>query len=173
MTGTLPIAFSDPLVRALLARTKTQTRRTHDKLRYGVGDLLWVREAFAFDAYCDEKKPSEVNEGATVWYRASWTAAKDDIDAARGRWRPPMYMPRWASRITLRVTAARMERLQEITADDVVDEGFSPSEVPGIGSDSSFIKAFAATWDSLHAKNPERQWKENPVVCVYTFEVVT
>jgi hypothetical protein len=130
-----PILFSAPMVQALLAGAKTQTRRiikpqpidikigqsivpsACGKCLYGQpGDRLWVREAFAFYGM-------EASTLPPVFYRADddtkpgW-ATPPDI-----RWRPSIHMPRWASRITLEITEVRVQRLQEISEEDAKAEG--------------------------------------------------
>lgn len=138
-----PILFSAPMVRALLAGTKTQTRRAvkgwplewlvpgmftpeyvadpaNAACPYGVsGDRLWVREAHWF--FQDEHDPvtgytPPVLTTEDVEYRA-------DGESTRHGWRPSIHMPRWASRITLNITGVRVERLQAITEDDARAEG--------------------------------------------------
>jgi hypothetical protein len=148
------IIFSAPMVRALLAGAKTQTRRVlnpqpapeaaaiNPVSRYGtVGDRLRVREAFRIDGFTS--RPSVV-------YRA-------DADDPRVRWRSPIHMPRWASRITLVIEAVRVERLQAIDDADASAEGFPPP-LPRT--------EFHATWLSLHGTSA---WNDNPWVWVLTF----
>lgn len=120
---------------------------------YRRGMRLWLRETFA------------ENDGQ-LFYRATYgpehVAPGEEIpDKGNVPWKPSIFMPRWASRITLEVLSVRVERLNQITADDVVLEGFCPSDVPGIGSDSSFIQAFAKLWDKL---NPDHKWESDPFV---------
>lgn len=73
--------------------------------RYAPGDLLWVRETW--QAWAD---------GATR-YRAT------DCDSGDVPWRPSIFMPRTRSRIALRVTGVRVERVQSITEADAIAEG--------------------------------------------------
>jgi hypothetical protein len=138
-----PILFSAPMVRALLAGTKTQTRRAWPEQpppgvqvawvpgetsagRYGKpGDRLWVREAFS-GPHCMEKTdelpampPGQWPQESAIWY---WADGNPDY----GDWtrpRPSIHMPRWASRITLEVTEVRVERLQDISEADAIAEG--------------------------------------------------
>jgi len=179
-----PILFSSPMVRALLDGTKTQTRRVvtvpigggmvglpiaadwldadgetrwSEKLceKYGrPGDRLWVRETFA-------------QVDSEEWcYRA-------DRGATAIKWKPSIYMPRWASRITLRVTAHRIERLQAISEADAIAEGCTaatPAETLANGYPATV--RYASLWDSLNGKKPGCSWADNPWVHVVTFERV-
>jgi hypothetical protein len=136
MSTERPIPFSAPMVRAILAGTKTQTRRVvkgwplellstpanftpeyvaHPENKacpYGrPGDRLWVRE-------------THMDLGACYIYRADPGAEKERALVAPGqRWKPAIHMPRAASRITLEVTGVRVERLQAISEADALAEG--------------------------------------------------
>ena len=182
-----PILFSSPMVRALLDGTKTQTRRIvtvpigggmvalptdadgearwSEKLceKYGrPGDRLWVRETFA-PRYFDNGKPG---------YRADWTAVAADV-VAEPKWKPSIFMRRTESRITLRVTAHRIERLQAISEADAIAEGCTaatPAETLANGYPATV--RYASLWDSLNGKKPGCSWADNPWVHVVTFERV-
>lgn len=146
-----PILFSAPMVRAILAGTKTQTRRAVKGLAlewlgpdgftpefvalrenglfpYGfAGDRLWVRESLYLHRHAGT--------------RGGWLYAADDAQVTlpndhpdvlamiswahhkEGASCPSIHMPRWASRIQLAVTAVRVERLQDISEDDAQAEG--------------------------------------------------
>ncbi|WP_422057368.1 hypothetical protein [Sphingomonas sp.] len=167
-----PIIFSAPMVRALLAGRKTQTRRlaTSPLARCAVGDRLWVKETFA------KAPPHGVRYAAT-----------DAISDLR-RQHPSIHMPRWASRVTLIVEAVRTEPLQAISEDDAWAEGVCQAvEDAGrtafgescsdemrrmivtsiIGSGAT---AYRWLWESLHDKEGQR-WEDNPEVLVLTFSV--
>lgn len=161
-----PILFSAPMVRALLAGTKTQTRRVvkvPEGLRaplvqnddtgewgwwwtewrweghgldarhipydehfhaircpYGLpGDTLWVREAFSGPWLMDCVPPREWLHDEPIWYWA-------DGNPTDGDWtrpKPSIHMPRAMSRIALRITDVRVERLQDISETDALAEG--------------------------------------------------
>ena len=191
-----PILFSAPMVRAILAGDKTQTRRVvkhqpefdADQMRGaaglhwsfppsqfgGPGDELWVRETWAADDMFDNTKPSEIPRGAaTVFYRAS-APSDDPCDTKnlRGKWRPSIFMPRWASRIQLEVNAVSVERLQDISIDDIVAEGALPADAK-IGPNGMFaIDTWRDLWDSINGKRPGCAWVDNPWVWRVRFEMV-
>jgi hypothetical protein len=80
------------------------------------------------------------------------------------KWRPSIFMPRWASRITLDVTAVRVERLQEITDADCIAEGYD--HFAGWGARQEWYRKL---WDGLNAKRG-LGWDVNPWVWVVTFQ---
>lgn len=123
------------------------------------GEALWVREAFAHVDDHREHGP------ACVQYRAD---VRDDYAAARvhGPWRSPIYMPRWASRITLVVESVRVERLHEITEEDVSAEGIDvsgPTVSCAYGCGPSCVfQRFGRLWDEINGKRAP--WGSNPWV---------
>lgn len=165
-----PILFNDAMVRAILAGTKTQTRRIAkpkrsiepmtDECPYGLeGDRLWVREAWARD-----------DEDGCLMYRAdvgsdvnadAWEHGRRE-GVPRYRWRPSIHMPRWASRITIEVTAVRVERLQEISPEDCSAEGIPLHHVLV----DSRRATYADLWESI---NGPGSWDANPWVWVIEF----
>lgn len=148
-----PILFSGPMVRAILAGTKTQTRRvckardvsgqplseySGDALDalvrslspYGKpGDRLWVREN---GWQRPERTQRMMRDGADTWEPYYYDAdGYTDLEREQFKeWgfkrRPSIHMPRWASRILLEVTDVRVERLQDISEDDAMAEGIDP-----------------------------------------------
>jgi hypothetical protein len=188
-----PVLFSAPMIRALLDGRKTQTRRIvkpqpvygsiehlgtgwywqPGKARWsnpasdadcaagmiprcphGVpGDRLWVKETFGPCA------------GGIV-YRAEGGAACPD----GGRWKPSIFMPRWASRITLELTGVRVERLQAITEEDARAEGVEPAPFCKAGrrSELGHVEAFEDLWDSINVDRAP--WSSNPFVWVIEFK---
>src|SRR5579872_7240504 len=114
-----PIIFSAPMVRALRGGRKTMTRRlaTSPLAKARAGDRLWVRESFTL---YDREEPIEggkfFRRVPTPMYAADYEGFnKPDRDWS---WSPSIHMPRWASRLTLIVTAVKVERLQEISEED-------------------------------------------------------
>lgn len=125
---------------------------------YGqVGDRLWVRETFAFPRI----------------YKA-------DSNLSDLKWKSPMFMSRLMSRITLEITAIRVERLQDITESDARAEGIvdggclNCGEHEPCGCDNPMPDArdaYIHLWDSLNAKRGY-PWESNPWVWVVEFRRV-
>jgi hypothetical protein len=177
-----PILFNGEMVRAILDGRKTQTRRVV-KLNhsgrvkqpgsarnwhlddpdavlacpYGMpGDRLWVREAFWTD-------------GDEVIYRADPGAEKELDSAFTGlNWKPSIHMPRWASRINLEVTAVCVERLQDISRGDAMQEG-CPFPNMQMGPDPR--EWFSDLWESINGPCGFG-WDVNPLVWVVEFQKV-
>ena len=182
-----PILFSGPMVRAILDGRKTQTRRVarmteggHVRLGprrwhpadeaavlaspYGQpGDRLWVRETWQHeDGSCDDHKcgqPTHIYHKATESFPESM------------RWKPSIFMPRWASRLTLEVTDVRVQRVQKITEEDAKAEGVEPRHA-GQGEVGhpihTYRTGFVYVWHSINAKRGFG-WEKNPWVWVIEF----
>ena len=85
-------------------------------------------------------------------------------------WKSPIFMPRWASRLTLEIVNVRVERLQAISGDDVMAEGVDSH----VHSDADYwqraqVDVFMHYWDTINAKRGF-SWKENPFVWVIEFK---
>lgn len=166
-----PILFNSEMVRAILNGTKSQTRRfckfqqtmmtnaeimTQSKLDrayrcpFGhTGNRLWVRETFNGD-------PSR---GIGYAYRAT----QPEMDGCP--WVPSIHMPRSASRITLEITAVRVERLNEISAADAKDEGLT-----ALSKDGTLVKYGIPDRDGLPGNDDLgwhwQKWERDPR-CAY------
>jgi hypothetical protein len=155
LTKERPISFSTRWVNAILERRKSQTRRvselTHQNLpnhRYGrAGDRFWVKETY---------RP--VIDGVLTVYLAG---SPPDIP---GPWKPSRFMPRWASRIDLRITQTRIESLQSITDEDIAAEGIQEADI------YARRLFWAQAWDEIN-RQPGRTWDDNPAVWVINFNV--
>lgn len=145
------------------------------------GDRLWVRENLC----------AMGNWG--LWHDAGPVPSQgrflDDLDE-RGRaileryapaeatdsaLVPSIHMPRWASRLTLVVTATKIERLNSISEADCIAEGITHAEEPanfwtdGLSTVSSTPRgAFGGLWEHLHGTG---SWSQNPEVVALTFKV--
>lgn len=202
-----PILFSTFMVQAILEGRKTQTRRVikpqpdnepyfAGKLNmwyaenkpkglsdcpYGQpGDLLWVRE-----------KTIRNNNSNTYWPVADGYIKTADYEKTI----PSIHMPKAAARIWLKVKDVRVERLQDISENDIIAEGVripvnGPNNVVFVlGEENSAIsflperkegekytqfQLLKAFWAELWCKvNGRKSWDANPWVWVVEFEVVS
>lgn len=136
---------------------------------YGLpGDLLWVRE-------CHSLLESSLSGRApAVWYWADGNPSEGDYT----RPRPSIHMHRWASRITLRVTGLRIERVKAISEADAKSEGVEIDSLsPAARERFSKMKPwpecyrpmYALLWDDINGKG---SWEANPWTWVVEFERV-
>ncbi|TXH35256.1 MAG: hypothetical protein E6Q98_15805 [Rhodospirillaceae bacterium] len=193
-----PIIYSGAMVRALLDGRKTMTRRLRWKLvKRGPhpdgaicftnwnyvrpGDRLWVRENWRAEARYDKLKPREIPAGSLISYEADYD--QEPNDGCRGKLRPAIFLPRWASRMTLTVTAAKVEHLPDISEEDAIaegftagklDDGFGPRDIgdgwtiESPGGWASAAGHFQKLWCELHGFD---SWDQNPEVVALSFTV--
>lgn len=181
-----PILFKGEMVNAILDGRKTQTRRVikpqpncvHDNHRwvwlkekwvdcpYGQpGDRLWVRETF-----CDLGAGTIPGR---ILYRASFNDLDLEMFHQSGHgspiWHPSIFMPRWASRITLEIVNVRVERVQDISIADCVAEGIKDSNDLKYLAGSGIEKTeYCLLWDKINGKT--YPWQSNPWVWVIEFK---
>lgn len=211
----IPLLFQTEMVQAILADRKTQTRRTkgldeinkkpetyqykgvfdtgnhifgrmwkghfvqseHVKCPYGKpGDLLWVRENFKIIP------PNQLH-----------FQADPENKAVKG-WKPSIHMPKAAARLWLMVEEISVERMQDISEEDAVNEGVEVVKIKG--SDGTFYKhynvtgalkkiadannadpltihpvsSFQSLWESI---NGYESWKANPWVWVVKSRILS
>jgi hypothetical protein len=95
---------------------------------YRVGDEAWVREAFRTVNDLPDPDPYVVMyaaDGTRIPVPSAYQDAAGDIDYRAGEeLQPSSRMPRWASRITLRVTSADVQRLGDTTNEDAEAMGW-------------------------------------------------
>jgi len=140
-------------------------------IKYQVGDILWGKETFCELDYPDHAADSALPRDAMVYGRRNGAAYAADTDTEGNRirkaygykWKSSLFMPHWASRITLEITGVRIEQVQAITVDDAIAEGIDSDG----GNDESTIENYRILWDSLH--KDAFQWARNPWVYVLEF----
>jgi hypothetical protein len=120
-------------------------------------ERLWVRETWQSLWAMNQCHPGDDQ----FVYRAT----DPDWDSMDGwKWRPSIFMPREASRITLEVTNASVERLHDISEEDAIAEGCQCAGVPG---SLTSREAYAKLWEAINGKG---SWETNPWVWVIEFK---
>jgi hypothetical protein len=203
-----PISFSTPMVKAILEKKKTQTRRKiNEKISgcvptvvgrneqgnldnsvprpcpdwcieallkrcpYGhVGDKLWVREKL--QKHLTGTPIRYFADGCPVMYKGesadviNWTYRYDVL--------PSILMPRWASRLTLEITDIRVQRLQEISEEDILAEGTPCHHISQHLPHGELLVEdkydYRKLWDSINGKT--HPWESNPWVWAISFKLL-
>ena len=131
---------------------------------YKIGMQLWVREKF------------KIGQGRSIVYFDTFSRWAEDIP-----FKPSIHMPRWASRILLEIVSVRVQRVQEISYEDIIDEGISGHFLAYADAVKIALKDLASSqariayqklWDSLNAKRGY-SWQSNPGVWALGLKVVT
>lgn len=184
-----PILFNTDMVRAVLDGRKVQTRRVVKIEPWMIDDVDGV--AWYEDQYGDHIKVSELcpygKPGDLLWVRETWGVEKwktkrivfkaGDVAGNRNpveKWKPSIHMPRLYSRITLRITDVRVDRVQEITEEEAQAEGVV-GKAEAIAAGMTWYdrpkRAFMFLWNSINEKRGY-SWESNPWVWVIEFEPI-
>lgn len=186
-----PILFNAEMVRAILDGRKTCTRRLvrflpgenpqwtgyiRDglmlyngknepcirKAPYQPGDTLYVREIWGY--------PIALNSDKQYVFRAD-EVAESGFKNDSHIWHPSIHMPKEAARIWLKVTSVRVERLQDITSEQICREGVEV-EYPHALNGEEKRYAFSTLWNSTVKKSDidTYGWDANPWVWVIEFD---
>lgn len=157
------------------------------------GDRLWVRETWRtferpedgvdgvlFQADGAFQPIENTREAAERWIEADHLKPRPDeykpikcgtkgLSVATPRrakgWRPSIFMPRWASRITLEVAGVRVERVQDLTRAEAEREGFRQ-----VGAHDP-VACFRDSWDQFYGRRG-LGWDRNPFIWVVSFRRV-
>jgi hypothetical protein len=140
------------------------------------GDLLWVRETWrAYELRCEDgiqfrvdmavsHIPDSLDENAALEF---CNALGVGDSPRKGMRKPSIHMPRWASRITLRIKSVRVQRVQDISEADAIAEGFPNPD----GTNRDFPDRarywFKTNWQFIY-----KNWDANPWVWAIEFERV-
>ncbi len=217
-----PILFSTSMVQAILEGRKTKTRRIikrelddrglrftntwedwHGrsiKCPYGeAGDIIWVRETW---------KPRYI-KGCLREFKIQYPtvypwfyAADGESEPGYGQWKPSIHMPKDACRLFLKIKSIKVERLHDISTEDILSEGVKYNVTPNqnnpdkvnpvfrLGEDNSALSFMPAGWKDLPEKqlvekllfahwaelwcdvNGRANWDTNPWVWVIEFDKI-
>lgn len=179
------LLFNEHMVRALLQGIKDQTRRViHKKVLAKHFEVIRVGDEEACISWRGKMYSPLGDTGDLIWVKETWAKLPEPQRAiyraeekVNCTWRPAIYMPRWASRITLKIRDVRVMRLQDITDKDAEDEGigFAPEPTTPYGVPDmpetwrgTAVEAYRALWESI---NGPGSWEKNPWVYAARFHV--
>ncbi len=176
-----PVQFMEPHELAFWSSDPEKSPHVMVSVPFHVGDRLWVRESVALGPACNDPNPEDEDDWH-VFYRATeddgrpWLLGTDENTVeVKPPWKSPLFMPRWASRLTLVVVEVGVERVNAISWADIKAEGVDCPEHDGPGtfcvSECHAARAhFAKAWNDVNGKRAP--WSNNPWVWVVTFRRV-
>lgn len=155
--------------------------------KWEIGDMLWVRETWVrhnrskFMHYL-------CFQSGQLWYKYR-AEGKENYDIGEKiKWKPSIFMPREASRIILKITDIKVERLQDISEEDARKEGVMPTKYtstvfksflgyknyyPQDAEDKGVLKTAKESFKTLwHSINGEESWNHNPWVWAISFSPI-
>ena len=196
-----PMAFSPTLILPVRTGVKTKTRRvkTTERCPYGEpGGKLWIREKFVAlrveeNVHLGVRRkrvvPCKIEDADLVCFADGDLKFREAEYRPGGgpfgtlpldsyKWRPPMHLPRWGSRIRCEVDSIGLERVQDITEDEAVEEGLVAQVVDGRVVTAR--QQFRELWDVINGQRKQTgvpgfpyTWDKNPEVWVVGFHLIS
>lgn len=206
----IPMLFSTDMVRAILDGRKTQTRRVVKPQPANNGKPIKIWAGWPALAPCGVKNNVVTcpygKVGDVIWVRETWShlikwslmrgeekgyaykATDEDVESLDGgKWKPSIHMPKAAARIWLQITNIRVERLRDISTEDVEKEGvmfhFSDArnekryrdydwEYNGDNyvTTANAQQSYFSLWNEINGRDSH---KANPWVWVVSFKVLS
>lgn len=177
-------------------RKGTQYSLPYFKCPYGtIGHVIWVRETWT--NYLGLVGGESQGQPIGYAYRADNKVLKEPNGYPyTPKWKPSIFMPRAASRILLKITGIKVERVQDISEEDIISEGIRYPVNNGhplfkLGEENSALHFMPdgfslnhkesipitekdlmfAHWAELWCEiNGRESWNKNPWVWVIQFE---
>lgn len=165
-----PIIIGADTVNLFMEMRKTQYRTpVHDAFRIGsLNEVTYYKEGvtdgtgryfrYPFGPVKDRVWIREPFRPLGMQYKADGDRNAPEYTMAIGGWLPPVYMPRWASRLTMDIIDVRVETLQAISDTDCVAEGFD-------------LFTFPEYWNRK-VSDKTKHYASNPLVFVTEFRVI-
>lgn len=168
-------------------------KRIEVKPRYKVGETVYIKEAWGLaindhghNCLCykstnDDDMALDKPQMMRLWNHETkqWILEQtEDPYWYPDRWRSPLFMPAWAARHFIKITSVNPQRLQEITYDEILAEGWEGENSsiyipinPYVENSEDIMNAarywFWELWNSI---NPDYPFEMNPWVFDYGFE---
>lgn len=182
-TRDYPILFDTQMVRAILSGEKTQTRRLFKSplskamepaLEIWQDGCEWIARSKNGKCYKQPITCPWGNTGDLLWVKETWAPALGDIaykadyskqvlsePGNKGVWHPSIHMPKTASRIWLKITDIKAERIQSVSEEDAKAEGCGAAKIYGFSEigQSNFREGFFAKWITIYGIE---SYYENP-----------
>jgi hypothetical protein len=139
------------------------------KSPYGkINDTLWVRETWRTEYRFNDIAPSKLSEDSKLQWKADMRTSH--VDGVKfGKWRPSIFMPRWASRITLKINNVGVEHLRAISYTDIKAEGVQ-NKISWIDLWNNINEVHGNGWDSdpwvwvvKFSKNPLKYFETSEI----------
>lgn len=147
MTEGKTITVDYPQVRALF---HCSTLDSEAKCPYGKpGDILWVRETFQIEKYFNG-----LRDECFPIYKADYDGP------VAWDWKPSIFMPKEACRLRLEIVSIGVERLQDISVEDIIREGLQ-SNLREHDACCDLRDKWEALWTKI---NGAESWSANPWV---------